>query len=110
MQFRQLLSGEEMVKATSRPARANQTKLAKQNTAVGSPAFFPHPSGIFITSIFPVAIKCRTYSFHQGSQETAPVVKDSDSDLDEEAALAFYRNIEKQLRLKRKSKSEDTEE
>lgn len=51
------------------------------------------------------------FFFLQDSQATkAPVEKDSDSDLDEEAALAFYRNIEEQLRLKRKSKTADAEE
>lgn len=37
----------------------------------------------------------------------AEAQKDSDSDLDEEAALTFYRNIEEQLKLKRKSKSKE---
>ena len=38
----------------------------------------------------------------QDSGETMPDVEGSDSDLDEEAALRFYRDMEKQLKLKRK--------
>lgn len=63
--------------------------------------------------LFPIINSCchqvlSIFFSQQDSQETTPV--DKDSDLDEEAALAFYRNIEEQLRLKRKSKSEDAEE
>lgn len=36
--------------------------------------------------------------------------RDSNSDLDEVAALHFYRNIEEQLKLKRKGKIEEVEE
>lgn len=32
------------------------------------------------------------------------IEEDSDSDLDEEAALRFYKNVEERLKLKRKTK------
>lgn len=47
----------------------------------------------------------------QDSGETLPEAEnDSDSDLDEEAALRFYRNIEEQLKLKRKGHTDEPEE
>lgn len=43
--------------------------------------------------------------------ETQPEAeKGSDSDLDEEAALRFYRDIEEQLKLKRKGNTTEAEE
>lgn len=36
--------------------------------------------------------------------------EDSNSDLDEEAALRFYRKVEEQVKLKRKAKTEEDEE
>lgn len=46
----------------------------------------------------------------QDSGETMPEAeKDSDSDLDEEAALRFYRDIEEQLKLKRKGNTTEAE-
>ncbi|XP_028262637.1 something about silencing protein 10 [Parambassis ranga] len=41
---------------------------------------------------------------------TAGVEEDSDSDLDEEAALRFYRDVEERLKLKRKSSHPEAEE
>lgn len=38
------------------------------------------------------------------------VEKDSDSDLDEEAALRFYREVEQKLKLKRKGNVAEDEE
>ncbi|XP_034441812.1 something about silencing protein 10 [Hippoglossus hippoglossus] len=47
----------------------------------------------------------------KGSRETmAEVEEDSDSDLDDEAALRFYREVEERLKLKRKSKNPEDEE
>ncbi|XP_069391761.1 something about silencing protein 10 [Paralichthys olivaceus] len=47
----------------------------------------------------------------KGSRETMLDVKvDSDSDLDDEAALRFYREVEERLKLKRKSKNPEAEE
>lgn len=47
----------------------------------------------------------------QDSGENMPEdERDSNSDLDEGAALRFYRNIEEQLKLKRKGKTEEVEE
>ncbi|XP_026205461.1 something about silencing protein 10 [Anabas testudineus] len=44
------------------------------------------------------------------SEETVPEVEeDSDSDLDEEAALRFYRDMEEQLKLKRKGNNPEAE-
>lgn len=40
----------------------------------------------------------------------AVVEEDSDSDLDEEAALRFYRDVEERLNLKRKSGHPEAEE
>lgn len=37
------------------------------------------------------------------------VEEDSDSDLDEEAALRFYRDMEEQLKLKRKGNNPEAE-
>ena len=46
----------------------------------------------------------------QGSAETMPdVEEDSDSDLDEEAALRFYRNVEERMKLKRKGNDPEVE-
>lgn len=48
--------------------------------------------------------------FLQDSGETMPGVKeDSDSDLDEEAALRFYRDMEARLKLKRKGNNPEAE-
>uniref|UniRef100_A0A1A8J6K2 UTP3, small subunit (SSU) processome component, homolog n=1 Tax=Nothobranchius kuhntae TaxID=321403 RepID=A0A1A8J6K2_NOTKU len=44
------------------------------------------------------------------SGETLPEAEDSDSDLDEEAALRFYKEVEEQVKLKRKSKNPEAEE
>ncbi|KAM4587221.1 something about silencing protein 10 isoform 2-T2 [Odontesthes bonariensis] len=45
------------------------------------------------------------------SGETLPEVEeDSDSDLDEEAALRFYREVEQRVKLKRKSNNSEAEE
>ncbi|XP_072238043.1 something about silencing protein 10 [Leuresthes tenuis] len=45
------------------------------------------------------------------SGETLPEVEeDSDSDLDEEAALRFYREVEERVKLKRKSNNSEAEE
>lgn len=38
------------------------------------------------------------------------IKEDSNSDLDEEEALRFYRKIEEQVKLKRKAKTEEHEE
>lgn len=38
------------------------------------------------------------------------IEEDSNSDLDEEAALRFYREIEEQVKLKRKAKTKEEEE
>lgn len=47
----------------------------------------------------------------QKSEEPAPDTEaDSNSDLDEEAALRFYREIEEQVKLKRKAKTKEHEE
>ncbi|CAB1459542.1 unnamed protein product [Pleuronectes platessa] len=47
----------------------------------------------------------------KGSRETmAEVEEDSDSDLDDEAALRFYKEVEERLKLKRKSKNPEDEE
>lgn len=47
----------------------------------------------------------------KGSEENmAKVEEDSDSELDEEAALLFYRDMEKQLKLKRKGNNLEAEE
>ncbi|XP_069001789.1 something about silencing protein 10 [Embiotoca jacksoni] len=47
----------------------------------------------------------------KGSGETNPAVEEeSDSDLDEEAALRFYRDVEERLKLKRKSNDPEAEE
>lgn len=47
----------------------------------------------------------------QDSGETMPdVQEDSDSDLDEEAALRFYRDVEERLKLKRKRNDAKAEE
>ncbi|KAK5872632.1 hypothetical protein PBY51_013314 [Eleginops maclovinus] len=43
------------------------------------------------------------------SEETMPEVEDSDSDLDEEAALRFYRDVEERSKLKRKVDDPETE-
>lgn len=44
------------------------------------------------------------------SGEVAPeVAEDSESDLDEEAALRFYRGVEDRLKLKRKGKNVEPE-
>lgn len=52
-----------------------------------------------------------TYFCRQKSEEPVPEVEEgSDSDLDEEAALRFYREIEQQAKLKRKAKTEEEEE
>lgn len=52
-----------------------------------------------------------TYLCWQKSGEPVPDVEESsDSDLDEEAALRFYREIEQQVKLKRKAKTEEDEE
>ena len=46
----------------------------------------------------------------QDSGETLPEVEeDSDSDLDEEAALRFYREVEERVKLKRKSNNSEAE-
>lgn len=45
----------------------------------------------------------------QDSGETMPDVEDSDSDLDEEAALQFYRNVEERMKLKRKGNDPEAE-
>ena len=45
----------------------------------------------------------------QGSRETMAEVEE-DSDLDDEAALRFYREVEERLKLKRKSKNPEDEE
>lgn len=37
------------------------------------------------------------------------VEEDSDSDLDDEAALRFYRDVEERVKLKRKSKDPEVE-
>ncbi|XP_037535318.1 something about silencing protein 10 isoform X1 [Nematolebias whitei] len=44
------------------------------------------------------------------SGETLPEDEDSESDLDEEAALRFYREVEERMKLKRKSKGLEAEE
>lgn len=47
----------------------------------------------------------------QDSGETLPEVEeDSDSDLDEEAALRFYKDMEERVKLKRKSDDAGAEE
>lgn len=47
----------------------------------------------------------------QDSGETMPEVEEaSDSDLDEEAALRFYKNVEERLKLKRKGNKPGAEE
>lgn len=47
----------------------------------------------------------------QDSEETLPEVEeDSDSDLDEEAALRFYREVEQRSKLKRKGNEPEAEE
>lgn len=51
------------------------------------------------------------YLCWQKSGEPVPdIEEDSHSDLDEEAALRFYREIEEQVKLKRKAKTEEDEQ
>lgn len=51
------------------------------------------------------------YLCWQKSAEPVPDIEvDSNSDLDEEAALHFYREIEEQVKLKRKAKNQEDEE
>lgn len=46
----------------------------------------------------------------QDSGETVPEIEeDSDSELDEEAALQFYRGVEERLKLKRKTNDPNAE-
>lgn len=46
----------------------------------------------------------------QDSGETLSSDEDSESELDEEAALSFYREVEERAKLKRKSKEPEAEE
>lgn len=46
----------------------------------------------------------------QDSEEMLPEDEDSESDMDEEAALRFYREVEERVKLKRKSKGLKAEE
>ncbi|XP_035518242.1 something about silencing protein 10 isoform X2 [Morone saxatilis] len=79
-QFRKLLSGEEKDKATSRPAEGKTTRVSSKKEK-------------------------------QDSGETMPEDEEgSDSDLDEEAALRFYRDVEERLKLKRKGNTPEAEE
>ncbi|XP_051271578.1 something about silencing protein 10 isoform X1 [Dicentrarchus labrax] len=79
-QFRKLLSGEEKDNATSRPAEGKKTRVSSKKEK-------------------------------QDSGETMPEVEeDSDSDLNEEAALRFYRDVEERLKLKRKGNTPEAEE
>lgn len=64
-----------------------------------------HISGGFLGCIHYMEQFCR-----QKSGEPPPdIEEDSNSDLDEKAALRFYREIEEQVKLKRKGKTKENE-
>lgn len=46
----------------------------------------------------------------KSTESVSDIEEDANSDLDEEAALRFYREIEEQVKLKRKAKTEENEE
>lgn len=48
--------------------------------------------------------------YQVSTEAVAETVEDSDSELDEEAALRFYRGVEQRLTLKRKSASVEPEQ
>lgn len=54
--------------------------------------------------------KCQRVDWMQDSGEPVSDDEDSESELDEEAALRFYREVEERAKLKRKSKEPEAVE
>lgn len=48
--------------------------------------------------------------FQDLAEAVSEVTENSDSELDEEAALRFYKGVEERLKLKRKGKAPEAEE
>lgn len=99
-QYCELLSGGEKYTGSKMRASVRKERVSSFSCVHMWGASFPWEGLHYIE-----------YLCCQKPGEPVPEIEeDSNSDLDEEAALRFYRKIEEQVKLKRKAKTEEDEE